>query len=172
MKKIFNNIKYILLTIFLSIFLFVPFILKSYNHNFEIYPSIIMPSGASLVKKTGSINFTSYELYGKKDGRLYKIDIKKFLEPIPAQYFYAMRKSEFGFEPTSEEFDFLNYGLTFRTYNRFDSGELKTTQNFYRNKLQKLNFDDSLFIYREYLNTIENSKVLKSLLYEKYYKIK
>lgn len=165
MKRL-KNIKYILLTGALVIFLGVPYILKLKRSNLEIYPSIVMPAGASKVYKNDTIVFHSFEIYANKKGELKRVDVGDFLDPIPVPYLKHLKQSNFGFSQVSHEIKLYKPPITFIKHNRFDPAETEYLKSFYRDILKGLDFDDSLFIYREYRNEITGTTKNKTLYNE------
>ena len=85
-------------TIFLSAALFLPFFIKLVNPKLELYPAIILPSGAGKIDlKEKSIEVQNLSIYGyNTQGKLQKIDVVNFLAPIPRQYLYGIAETEFG----------------------------------------------------------------------------
>lgn len=167
-----NNSKYILLTLALVSFLLIPYIFKLKNPQLEVFPSIIMPAGAGLIYKKDSITFRTYELYAKKSNSVERLDIKKFLNPIPEWYVGHIAQSNFGLEPYYQEFKLYKPPIKFRNFNRFKPSELSSTKSFYRDKLQKLGYDDSILIYRNYKIQVRDSVKSKILVSEKIYNLK
>lgn len=172
LKTLWVNLKYLILTVVLFALLIPPFIIKLKNRNLEIFPSIIMPSGAGLIYKDELITFAAYELYAKQNGVLKKVEIKSFLAPIPEWYINHIAQSDFGFDSVSNEITITKFPITFRNFNRFVSSELPNVKTFYKKKLQKIGFDDSLFIYRNYNIQVLDSFKNKILVNEKTYYLK
>lgn len=167
-----NNSKYILLTLALVSFLIIPYILKLKNQRLEVFPSIIMPAGAGLIHKKDSITFGTYELYAKRNDSVKRLNIKKFLKPIPEWYIGHIAQSNFGLEPYYKEFKLYKPPMKFKIFNRFKPSELSCTQLFYKEKLQKLGYDDSILIYRNYKIQVRDSVKSKILVNEKIYNLK
>ena len=85
-------------TLFLSVALFLPFFIKLVNPKLELYPAIILPSGAGKIDlKEQGIEVQNLSIYGyNTQGKLQKIDAVSFLAPIPRQYLYGIAGTEFG----------------------------------------------------------------------------
>ena len=92
-------------TVFLVVVLFVPFVLRTLSKKLEPYPALILPSGASKIDlKEGVINVDSISIYGyDTQGKLQKIDVEQFIEPIPNHYFRHIANKEFGLSTKTTE---------------------------------------------------------------------
>lgn len=153
-------------------FLLIPFILKLKDQRLEIFPSVIMPAGASLIHKNDSITFGTYELYAKRNDSIKRLEIKEFLKPIPEWYVGHIAQSNFGLESYSQEFKLYKPPIKFINFNRFTKSELEKTKKFYQKRLKNLGFDDSLLIYRNYRVQLRDSVQNKILAREKIYRLK
>ena len=167
-----KNYNYIVGTVVLFLFLFVPFGLKLKDQKLEAYPAIIMPSGASIIKKGDSVNYWTYEMYAKKNGSLERMSIKEFLDPIPEWYVNHISLSNFGLKAYTEEFKLYKPPVKFINYNRFSEVELPSTKRRYRERLATLGFDDSVFMYRRYKIQAKDTARRKYLKREDIYQLK
>ena len=170
--KRWENYNYIILTVGLIFFLLIPFVLKLKDQRLEVFPAVIMPSGAGLINKKDSITFTTYELYGKRKDSIERIEIKEFLKPIPEWYINHISESNFGLEPFSQEFKLYKSPIKFVNFNRYSEKEVEKAKTFYQEKLVKLGYDDSLLIFRNYKIQLKDSVKNKILIHEKYYRLK
>lgn len=157
------------LPIFVFFVLLIPFLLKHKSSSFEIYPSIVMPVGASLMDLRDSISYITDELYGEKEGKVQRIDVGLFLAPIPRWYFPAIIKSSFGLEPVEKVYSVQGFPFSMRNYNRFSEEELTKAKKMYRSRLKAMGFNDSYFLYRRYAVKIEGDSIKAKKIYENAY---
>jgi hypothetical protein len=90
----------------------VPFIIKlRYGEPLEVYPSIILPSGAYLVKiKNDTLNIYYSKIYVKNSqSQWVVVNVEDILKPIPVQYFYTLSANNFGFSPQGPKVNLAGY---------------------------------------------------------------
>lgn len=94
------------LSLILASTLVSPFVLKTFHPYLELYPAILLPSGAGRVNiDKETISFGRISLWGKnKDNDNWKrIDIETFLAPIPPHYFSSIVRNSFGLNLATKE---------------------------------------------------------------------
>jgi hypothetical protein len=102
-------------TILLSIILFFPYAIKTISsEKLEPYPAIILPDDSDVVnlnKETMYINVVS--IYGHDSyGKLKRINVGRFLYPIPRQNFYSLAEREFGLSAKTTDEIPINFFFT------------------------------------------------------------
>ncbi|MEM9680656.1 MAG: hypothetical protein AAF901_10065 [Bacteroidota bacterium] len=141
-----------ILFLMVSLMLGVPFALKLISGSLEMYPAVIFPSGASVVKtENGTTSFHSIELWGYKNNIPSKLDTDQFLNPIPNWYLPKIVEGHFGLKPYRKE---LQHGLIpfiIKTENDTSESALEETKAWIRGRLKAQGFDDSGFMVRTYL---------------------
>lgn len=95
----------------LFLILVIPFILSEISSGLEIYPAVLLPTGANLISTSDRIVvFRSSELVAIHSSGLEEIlDPKVFFGDIPVQYWTSLANREFGFK--TEERESLTVGL-------------------------------------------------------------
>jgi hypothetical protein len=159
------------LTFFLLILvLFIPFLLRFKEPRLEIYPAILFPTGAELLKiNDGSRFFQTYEIFGLKD-TLAPLNKSEWMGEIPKQYYNYILKGNLGLEPYSSHFNFLIPSLKFEEKNYLDEASITETMTFFKNKLTEQGFKDSVLVVKSFKKKYSiESKQLQSqeLIYEK-----
>jgi len=143
---------YTLLTFFLAVFLLFPFVLKLRNPGLEIYPAVILPSGAGLASNNLKIlTITSRNFYGIGDGmELKKIDERLFFKGIPTHYIPYIQAAGFGLEKYIGESKMYTPPIKFQVRNNFTDETYNTTKKWFRRKLREQRMEDSVFYIRKY----------------------
>jgi hypothetical protein len=138
-------------TIQLLLILMIPFILREmYGHNAELFPAVMLPSGA--IKVPVGIHETSVKeinIYAQKSsGEWEKVNTAVFLSPIPTQYHKAILSKEFGVKKTDiKNLNPSNFIAQLK--NRLKSREASDLEKdsikiWLKNKLEKQGFMGSM----------------------------
>lgn len=146
-------------TTFLSIVLFVPFVMKTANSQLEPYPALLLPAGAGKLNleekiiKVNTIAIYGYDLQGK----LQKIDSQEFLAPIPRHYLYAIVDNEFGLSTkTIDEIWLRGLGEKIERKRKPISPENQKLAKFWLSKrLSILGLSTSSILLRDEIKTLE-----------------
>lgn len=169
-----KKIRHLILALLLMLILITPLILREKEPILEIYPAILLPGGGGVLNvHQDTLKYRNRFLYGIKNNQLCKINTRDFLYPIPVHFFPNIQKSRFGLESyslkiTSKKFPFIS----FTQRNRYKKEDLISAKLFYKQKLKRLGFSDSLFVYREYEVNRINSKIYSKKTYEYTYKLR
>ena len=161
------------LTLILILLFFFPFILKLKHSSLEIYPAIIFPSGASVIKTENDIKTTySYELYGYQDS-LVVMDKSIFLNGIPMKYFHSMLQGSFGLGEFKNEIQLFN-SFSFVERNYPTESSLTATTEWLKARLLDQNMKDSIFVLRFYeleYDLVNRNIKSKTLQNESFFKL-
>ena len=169
------KLKYLNAFLILMIFLLVPFLLRIITPSLEVYPSIVLPSGAGKVKLTdGDLTYHTTEIYGKKmTGELVRLDVREFLKPIPVQYLHAIVEGEFGLEPDyRKRINSLLFESRIVGGTKVTEEERAQTRAWLRVRLKQAGCRDSvLIVQRRRIAYDTGSRELENnqLIYEKSY---
>ena len=87
-------------TAILAALLFMPFVIRLFLV-VEIYPSVIMPSGAGKIDiSDGHYPFVHYRAYGVlSNGEQEEIDMLELIKPVHRHYVYSIFNNQFGLNP-------------------------------------------------------------------------
>lgn len=91
-------------TVQLLLILIIPFLLREkYGHNAELFPAVMLPSGAIKVPVgPHERSIKEVNIYGQKNfGEWEKVNTIALLSPIPTQYHKAILYKEFGIKKTT-----------------------------------------------------------------------
>ena len=156
-------------TILLGIALGFPYIMS--NSTFEPYPAILLPSGASKINiKKGVITVRNLSIYGyDSQGKLQRIDVSKFLAPIPVQYLYSITKNEFGLSTKKNKNIYIRgIGEVKIDRKAITPKNQRLAKIWLSNKLNELGLLNSSFLIRHEVKKIEtnsgkeiSSKIIK-----------
>lgn len=163
------------LTFVLFLVLWGPFILKLKDPRLEMYPAIIFPSGAGVVKtQLDFLTAKKYEIYGCKNDPV-EISKKEFFGDIPVWYFHAVLQGNFGLERYSEKFKLYKPPIQFEIKNTFTTESVSETKKWLRTRLQELGFEDSSLILRQYemiynvkTKKLETERIVNEKVYDLY----
>jgi hypothetical protein len=145
-----KSYRFTILTLFLGVFFSLPFKLKLVNSSLEIYPAIIFPSGASLVKTENNTKTVYvYELYGFRDS-LEIIDKIQFLNGIPMKYFHSIIQGGFGLGEFKNEIKLFNGTASFTERNYPSESSISATRKWLKERLIDQDMKDSVFVLRQY----------------------
>ncbi|MDQ8185162.1 hypothetical protein [Pelagicoccus sp. SDUM812002] len=82
----------------ISAILLSPFVLRTVSHQLEVYPSVVLPSGAVLANSDSTaITATKTELIGRNvsDSAEVALDARKLIAPLPINYLPKLLESQF-----------------------------------------------------------------------------
>ena len=170
------KLKYLNAFLLLLVFLLIPFVLRIITPSLEVYPSIVLPSGAGKVKLANDgLTYQTTEIYGKNQvtGKLERLEVQDFFKPIPVQYFHAIVEGEFGLDPEYRKsirsllFERRTVGST-----KVTEEEREQTREWLRTRLKKAGCRDSVLVVQKRAITYNtDSKELEDnqLVYEKSY---
>lgn len=142
----FKNNKYLLSTVALLLFLFLPFIFRSSFVKLELFPAIIMPSGSKKVNLTNEfIEFKNLNLYGLDidTGQEKKLNHTIFFGQIPVRYLPSVVKNGFGIDPHMEK-----KHMIFKSNAIITKEDVAEGKKFLRNQLRGQNCQDSVLIVK------------------------
>ena len=154
--------RYIFITCILSVILLIPFYLRQKDPRLEIYPSVILPSGAGLVQvNNNEINIKTLEIWiFKKDWQ--KINFEEFLGEIPSWYIYSLVEYEFGLKSKSELFTVNRIPYQFKFGNiLFSDNNRSEVRSWLRKRLEILNSSYNFFIIKEAQITFDENMHFK-----------
>jgi len=157
-----------------------PFVARSICEQFEIYPSVVLPSGGVLVRSNGeAFVFTRIEVLGHdaKTGALRPVDPQGFLSPIPAGYFLAVVANEFGLNPNFTATLYLRGGrvLTRREFGDMTDADRDATRAWLRERLQREGFgEDELIVRKTRMRAVSRTGAVEatSVVDEKRFKLR
>lgn len=146
-----KNYKYVLVTFGLLVFLLVPFILRNKHHWLELYPAVLLPSGAGKINTAnGYVTFGEHNLWGYRKNVLQKIEITDFLGDIPVQNFHPIAEGNFGLAKLERKFKLYKPPITFEAGNKVTHESLAATREWIKERLRGLGYEDSVLVYRKY----------------------
>ncbi|MDA0347775.1 MAG: hypothetical protein O3C43_06905 [Verrucomicrobia bacterium] len=116
-----------------GIVLGVPFLFRWISDSYEIYPSVLFPSGAQWYElKDGYYEFVYFEISGidRETGSFKRLDPTTFIDPIPYHFLFDLVQNEFGLNPDHKSMDHLRYfqnriRLKFATFTDSDRAETR-----------------------------------------------
>jgi hypothetical protein len=162
--------QYTLLSITLAIILFSPFVLKTLQPGLEIYPAIIFPAGAELLRANNEIrSFQSYEFFAFKDS-LIRIDAKKLFTGIPTQYTHSIIKGNLGLEPYNNKFKIPFSNLYLEEKNYLTEKKITDVKLWLKRQLISQGFSDSVLVVKKVqkdYNLKTKNLTLQSIVHEK-----
>lgn len=150
--------KYIFFTLLLIFVLGIPFYLKQKDARLEIFPAIIFPSGAGLVKLDKEWKSSSLEIWIFKNSWK-KITVEDFLDEIPPWFIYTLTDRKFGLKPLNEQFRVSHIPFTFN-FGEIYSNEKNDNQVrvWLRKKLEAQGATKMIFKIKR-LNIVFNKKM-------------
>ena len=125
--------------------LITPFVLREVNNNFEPFPAVLQPSGASKVStESGLIRFSRKELFiVKSDGSTQEIDPDLFFKGIPNHYWSYIVENSFGLdERRVRSFSIGIWEITAATQLDASESEQNATLSWINSRLSKMGFKD------------------------------
>lgn len=148
MKGNYKNIK---LFLFLLIILGVPYVLRIIDYRLEIYPAVVLPFGASLVRPGDEMKLKIYEVYGyNREGKLKNLDKAMFLQHIRVGYFDFLYEDRFGLkESGGHHFTTNRLGIPITMENKISSEDKEVTKIWLREQLRKQDCTDSVLILKK-----------------------
>lgn len=137
----------------LAVVLDLPFDLKLLSKSLEVYPSVVAPAGANVVKTDGGCyDFLRPEILGfdlsSNDWRPLAND--EFIFPVPVHFLPELMRNEFGFNPELKTVERVRggYPLVRRKYVRWTESEREGTRAWLRSRLRRLGCDESRLLLR------------------------
>lgn len=148
MKTRFKNIIGFL---WLILFFLVPVLFRAIDRNFEVFPSVTLPSNANQVfahRKTGVIE---QHLYGiDAHGNRQKLDHQAFFEKIPIPYSHWIIRNDFGLDRNKPVLKTTaRLGLAYTKKPKVTSDEVVETKEWIRQQLRAQGLADSVLIIRK-----------------------
>lgn len=167
--------KSILYFILLNLFLWPPFIIRSVDPRLEIFPSIVLPSYASLVKMNKEETIYLKRPYAYvKNGSLKEVDKAKFFEGIHGNYSAYIIANHFGLDTTQIKKQYTGrFKIPYTVKSKVTEQERAETKIWIRNRLANMGYNDSILVIatkkidvsknRTFLihKTIENDTVIR-----------
>lgn len=148
MKFRFKNI---LGFVLLSLFFLVPLLFRAIDRNFEVFPSITLPSNANKVFLNRKNSILEQQLYGlDPSGNRKKIDHKLFFRDIPIHFSHWIIRNNFGldknkvFHKTTMRLD-----ITYNQGQKVTTDEVNETKEWIRHQLRVQGLKDSILIIRK-----------------------
>jgi hypothetical protein len=129
----FGRYKHLLALGIAGLVLGVPFLFRWISDSYEIYPSVLFPSGANWFElKDGYHEFIYFEFSGidSKTCSFRRLDPETFIAPIPTHYVFGLLQNEFGLCPDHQSMDRIRYfenrtRLEFSTFTELDRAETR-----------------------------------------------
>ena len=162
------------LTLLLAIILIPPFVLRTLSERLELYPSILLPSGATRIYLGDkNVTFNRISLWGKheKNNTWKRINLETFWSPFPRQYFFPIVKNSLGLEldnkkitRTSDKFLINKVAQTMNKIwsDKITPDEVNDAKDWWRKKLDRSGYAPELRITSEKVTyNIETSKIIK-----------
>ncbi|MEM1250887.1 MAG: hypothetical protein AAGI69_00545 [Cyanobacteria bacterium P01_H01_bin.21] len=125
--------------------LIIPFVLREINSNFEPFPAVLQPSGASKVStESGLIRFSKKELFVvKNDDSVEKIDPDLFFEGIPNHFWSHIVENSFGLgEKRAKSFSIGIWEITAATQLEASKAEKNATLSWINSRLSEMGLED------------------------------
>ena len=146
-----GKFKNIALFVFLLIFLGVPYALRLIDYRLEIYPSVILPFGASKARPGDEMRLKIYEIYGYSDkGSLINLDKSGFLQNIRVGYFDFLYEDRFGLKKSGgHHFRTNRLGLEISMENKVSSADKEATIAWIKDRLREQGCMDSVLILKK-----------------------
>lgn len=158
---------YLKISLLVLVLLIVPFVLRIVSPGLEVYPSIVLPSGAGKVRITeGLLTYMTTEIYAKtvRSGNLVRLDVAEFLRPIPVQYFHNVVECGFGLDSSyRKEIKSLLFQPIKIDLVKVNEAERAETKSWLRSRLREAGCRDSLLIVQRRALTYDvNSRELQN----------
>jgi len=154
--------KYTILSFILFIILVVPFYLRYRDSRFEVYPAILLPSGASTIKRNGDTLILKKLEIKTPEGKY--LPSQNVFGEIKEWHIPYLRESDFGMNSVNER-QTLIYNpvhIELERSNRFKPCDSNKVIEYFRNNL-KLSGIDIDYIVLETWEIYLNSKDFKLL---------
>ncbi len=139
------------LSIIVSIILFIPFVLKKLNKDFEPFPAVIFPSGSSKLKiKNKKIIINSQKLIvssypESKDSIIVTFD--EFCKPIHATFCRQLAKDHFGLLKKNTTLDFIFFNKNLSSKIIYENKII--TKKYISTRLENLGYKNGQLIFRK-----------------------
>lgn len=145
MKFRFKNILGFLL---LCLFLFTPILFRAIDRNFEIFPSITLPSNANLVQLDRKANIAEHQLYGlNQQGNRIKLNHNQFFMDIPIHFSHWIIRNNFGLDKNKSFHKVTpRLGINYIKSQKVTETEVKETKKWIREQLRTQGLRDSILI--------------------------
>jgi len=155
-------------TLAIFVLLMVPFVIRSLAPALEPYPAVVLPLGIGLFDvDQNHIEIRSTQIMGlNEEGNWERITPSQFLNPIPPYYIYDIAKNKFGL--ITQDYKEINtafWGRVEVPRKQITEHDVESTQEWIRDRLKILGYQDSVLRYRESLKTIDLET--DSLIHEK-----
>lgn len=159
----FAQYRYVISFAILSAVLLVPYTLRivSSQDLLEPYPAIMLPAGASTVKRdTERFEFTRTQLFGidPKSGDWKSLDATELLRPVPVHFLNALAKNRFGLDGDQAfEVRLLKGRLPTFHYDNASSltaDKIDATRRWFRERLTQAGCQDDRFQVRDTVMTV------------------
>lgn len=155
MKLRFKNILGFLL---LCLFLFSPMLFRAIDRNFEIFPSITLPSNASLVRLNRQVSIVDQHLYGlDQQGNRIMVNQDQYFMDIPDHFSYYIIHNNFGLDKNKSFHEITSrYGIKYTKSQKVTDAEVKDTKKWMRKQLKAQGLRDSILIVSKHQNIIKH----------------
>lgn len=148
MKFRFKNI---LGFVLLTLFFLVPLLFRAIDRNFEIFPSITLPSNANKVFLNRNTSVIEQQLYGidLQENRK-KLNHKKFFQDIPIHFSHWIIRNNFGLDKNQTfRKTTPRLGIHYSKHQKVTTGEINKTREWIRRQLRAQGLNDSILIIRK-----------------------
>jgi hypothetical protein len=129
----------------------VPYALRLIDYRLEIYPSVVLPFGASKARPGEEMRLEIYEIYGySEDGNLKNLDKSRFLQNIRVGYFDFLYEDRFGLkESAGKNFITNRLGLSVSMASKISAEDKAATVVWLRERLRDQACKDSVLILKK-----------------------
>lgn len=144
----YKNIAYF---IFLIVFLVVPFLAKSIDHHFEIFPAVTLPAGSSQCDMENEVIIPVNEIYGiAANGSEKKLNKLMFLKTIRVEFFDRLYARRFGLvPPKTKHLKTTRLNISFTIKSKVTLDDIEVTKRWLRERLIDQNCNDSILILKQ-----------------------
>ena len=157
MKIRYKNILYFTL---LCLFLFPPFVIRSIDLRLEVFPSVLLPSYASLTKVNKEKTIYLTRLFAlDNDRNRQEIDRSAFFKGMPPHYSNYIIANNFGLDTNQiQNHRTGRFDIPYITISKISDEERNETKLWMRNRLIEMGFNDSLLIVGQKKLTISANR--------------
>ncbi|WP_461443017.1 hypothetical protein [Maribacter sp.] len=137
--------------VLLSFFFLVPLLFRAIDRNFEIFPSITLPSNANKVFLNRNTSIVEQELYGLgPKGNQKKVDHKTFFQNIPIHFSHWIIRNNFGLDK-NKVFNTTTprLSISYSQSQKVTADEVNKTKEWMRHQLRSQGLNDSILIIRK-----------------------
>lgn len=159
MKIRFKNIVGALL---LTLFFLLPLIFRAIDRNFEVFPSITLPSNANQIYLNKTTSIVEHRLYGlDREGNRKKLDHRLFFGNIPIQYSHWIIRNNFGLDKNRVFHRTTPHlGIDYSKSQKVTTREVEATQAWIGEQLRQQQLQDSILIVGKHEMLIRHGKAI------------